>query len=158
MKIVTPNQFMKIRRCKLPKKTVVVFTNGCFDILHVGHICLLKEAKSHGDILVVGVNSDRSVQTIKGPKRPIIPQDQRVEILSAIEYVDYIIVFDKPTPLELILRVEPDIIVKGEDWRNKVVIGGKETVARGGRVEFVKFTVPISTSEIIDKIIWRMDR
>jgi rfaE bifunctional protein nucleotidyltransferase chain/domain len=149
MKIITPN--------KLNRKAgkTYVFTNGCFDILHAGHIRLLKKSKSFGDFLIVGLNSDRSVKQIKGPKRPIVPQDQRAEVLSAIESVDYIIVYDKPTPLELILRVKPDVLVKGEDWKDKVVIGGKEMQEWGGRVELIKFTSPTSTSNIIETIIWR---
>lgn len=149
MKIVTPNKLDRIAG-----KTYV-FTNGCFDILHAGHIRLFKKAKSFGDFLIVGLNSDRSVKQIKGPKRPIIPQDQRAEVLSAIESVDYIIMYDKPTPLELILRVKPDVLVKGEDWKDKVVVGGKEIDTWGGRVELIKFTSPTSTSNIIETIIWR---
>lgn len=149
MKIITPN--------KLNRKAgkTYVFTNGCFDILHAGHIRLLKKAKSFGDFLIVGLNSDRSVKQIKGLKRPIVPQDQRVEVLSAIESVDYIIMYDKPTPLELILRVKPDVLVKGEDWKDKVVIGSKEMEMWGGRVELVDFTVLVSTSRIIETITRR---
>lgn len=153
MKIVTPNQLSKIRR-NLIKQTFV-FTNGCFDILHVGHIRYLKEAKALGDILVIGLNSDRSIRVIKGKSRPIIPLDQRVEVLAAIEYVNYIIVFDKPSPLELIVRVQPDILVKGEDWKEDKIIGGKEVKEYGGRVERIKFTTPTSTSDIIEKITRR---
>lgn len=153
MKIVTPNKLEKIRR-NLIKKSFV-FTNGCFDILHVGHIRFLKEAKSHGDFLVVGLNSDRSVRMIKGPKRPIIPQDQRVEVLSSIESVDYIIMYDKPTPLELIVRVRPNVLVKGEDWDEDKIIGGSEVKEYGGRVERIKFTAKTSTSKIVERIIWK---
>ena len=153
MKIVTPNKLDKIKR-NLIKKSFV-FTNGCFDLLHVGHIRFLKKAKSFGDFLIVGLNSDRSVRIIKGPKRPIIPQAQRAEVLSAIESVDYIIMFDKPTPLELIVRVRPNVLVKGEDWGKDKIIGGKEVLEYGGRVERVKFTCDTSTSDIIETIIWR---
>lgn len=150
MKIVTPNGLNKIRQAI--SRTTFVFTNGCYDILHVGHIRFLQKAKSLGDMLVVGLNSDRSVRMIKGPKRPIIPQDQRAEVLSAIESVDYIIMYDKPTPLELIVRVRPDILVKGEDWEEDKIIGGKEVIEYGGRVERIKFTTKTSTSEIIERI------
>jgi rfaE bifunctional protein nucleotidyltransferase chain/domain len=153
MKIVTPNQLSKIRR-NLIKQTFV-FTNGCFDILHVGHIRYLKEAKALGDILIIGLNSDRSIRIIKGVNRPIIPLEHRVEVLAAIEYVDYIIVFDKPTPLELIVRVRPDILVKGEDWEEDKILGGKEVKEYGGKVERIKFTTPTSTSDIIEKITRR---
>ena len=151
MKIVTPNKLEKVRR-NLIKKSFV-FTNGCFDILHVGHIRFLKAAKSHGDFLVVGLNSDRSVRMIKGPKRPIIPQDQRAEVLSSIESVDYIIMYDKPTPLELIVRIRPNVLVKGEDWAEDKIIGGSEVKEYGGRVERIKFTTKTSTSKIIERII-----
>jgi D-beta-D-heptose 7-phosphate kinase/D-beta-D-heptose 1-phosphate adenosyltransferase len=153
MKVVTPNTLIKIKRSLVKKK--FVFTNGCFDLLHVGHIRYLKKAKSLGDILVVGLNSDRSVQLIKGPNRPIISQDERVEVLSALEMVDYIIMFDNPSPLELIKRVRPDILVKGEDWKEENIIGGKEVKEYGGKVVRVKFTKPNSTSEIIERIIRR---
>jgi D-beta-D-heptose 7-phosphate kinase/D-beta-D-heptose 1-phosphate adenosyltransferase len=152
MKIVTPNGLLKIRRNLIKKK--FVFTNGCFDIMHVGHVHLLREAKSYGDILVVGLNSDKSVQQIKGPKRPVIPQNERIEVLSAIEYVDYIIMFDTPTPLSLIERIRPNILVKGEDWRNKVVVGSDIV----DEVKLVNFKNGTSTSHIIERIIWRFDR
>jgi D-beta-D-heptose 7-phosphate kinase/D-beta-D-heptose 1-phosphate adenosyltransferase len=150
VKIVTPNGLNKIRQAIT--RTTFIFTNGCYDILHVGHIRFLQKAKSLGDMLVVGLNSDRSVRMIKGPKRPIIPQDQRAEVLSAIESVDYIIMYDKPTPLELIVRVRPDILVKGEDWEEDKIIGGKEVKEYGGRIERIKFTAKTSTSEIIERI------
>ncbi len=149
MKVTTPKQF---NACKCGK---VVFTNGCFDLIHVGHIRLLKEAKLQGDILVVGLNSDVSVRAIKGPKRPIIPMDQRAEVLSAIEYVDFILGFDTPTPLPLIKRILPDVLVKGEDWREEYVVGSKEVIENGGIVHLVNFTKATSTSNIIETIIWR---
>jgi rfaE bifunctional protein nucleotidyltransferase chain/domain len=127
------------------KKTV--FTNGCFDIIHIGHIRYLKEAKSLGDVLVVGLNSDKSVSKIK-PKRPINLQDHRAEVLSSLEMVDYIALFDEETPYELIKLVRPDILVKGGDWKKEDIVGSdiaKETHS----LPYVK---GISTSEIIEKI------
>jgi len=125
----------------------VVFTNGCFDILHIGHIRYLKEAKRLGDILIIGLNSDRSVSRIK-EGRPIIPEEQRAEILSSLYMVDYVVIFDEDTPYEVIKDIQPDILVKGSDWRREEIVGAdiaKET-----------YTIPIvegiSTSRIIDKI------
>jgi rfaE bifunctional protein nucleotidyltransferase chain/domain len=127
------------------KKTV--FTNGCFDIIHIGHIRYLKKAKSLGDVLVVGLNSDKSVSKIK-PNRPINLQDHRAEVLSSLEMVDYIALFDEETPYELIKLVRPDILVKGGDWKKEDIVGSdiaKETHS----LPYVK---GISTSEIIEKI------
>jgi D-beta-D-heptose 7-phosphate kinase/D-beta-D-heptose 1-phosphate adenosyltransferase len=125
----------------------IVFTNGCFDILHVGHIRYLKKAKALGDILVIGLNSDTSVSMIK-PKRPINPQDHRAEILASLEMVDYVILFDEETPYELIKFIQPDILVKGGDWKKEEIVGfdiAKETYS----LPYIK---GISTSEIIERI------
>jgi rfaE bifunctional protein nucleotidyltransferase chain/domain len=125
----------------------IVFTNGCFDIIHVGHIRYLKEAKALGDVLVVGLNSDKSVSIIK-PKRPVNLQDYRAEVLSSLEVVDYITLFDEDTPYELIKLLQPDILVKGGDWRKEDIVGSdiaKETRS----LPYIK---GISTSEIIEKI------
>jgi len=125
----------------------VVFTNGCFDILHVGHIRCLREAKSRGDLLIVGLNSDRSVSHIK-PERPVNPQDQRAEVLASLEMVDYVTVFDEETPYELIKLLRPDVLVKGGDWKKEEIIGSdiaKETYS----LPYVK---GVSTSAIIEKI------
>ena len=125
----------------------IVFTNGCFDILHVGHIRYLKEARALGDVLVIGLNSDKSVSVIK-PGRPVNPQGRRAEILAALEMVDYVTVFDEDTPYELIKLLKPDILVKGGDWKKEDIIGSdiaKETRS----LPYVK---GISTTGIIDKI------
>lgn len=125
----------------------IVFTNGCFDILHVGHIRYLKKAKTLGDLLIVGLNSDLSISKIK-PNRPINPQNHRAEILSSLEMVDYVVVFDEETPYELIKLVQPDVLVKGGDWKKEEIIGSdiaKETYS----LPYVK---GISTSKIIEKI------
>jgi len=130
----------------------IVFTNGCFDLFHAGHLEVFRQASTMGDVIVVGINSDRSVSRIKGPGRPIIPQSDRVELLSALSFVDYVVVFDEDTPLNLIKEVRPDILVKGEDWKGKAVVGEAIVKARGGRVEFVKHIRGISTSQLIHKI------
>ena len=127
----------------------VVFTNGCFDLLHVGHIRYLSEAKTKGDILVVGVNSDRSVQTIKGSKRPILPEDQRTEVLASLACVDFITIFDEPDPLALIKTVLPDVLVKGADWADEAIIG-RDEVKEVVRIPMVEGA---STSGIIQKIV-----
>src|SRR4030042_3079908 len=117
----------------------IVFTNGCFDLLHVGHIRYLEKGKSFGDVLIVGVNSDQSVRILKGPKRPILPEGERAEILSGLGCVDYITLFDEPTPLELISFLQPHILVKGGDWTKETTVG-KEVVERlGGEVVIIPF-------------------
>lgn len=125
----------------------IVFTNGCFDLLHAGHIRYLKDAKALGDVLVVGLNSDKSVSMIK-PKRPINPQDQRAEVLASLEMVDYVTLFDEDTPYELIKLLRPDILVKGGDWKKEDIVGSdiaKETHS----LPYIK---GISTTEIIERI------
>jgi D-beta-D-heptose 7-phosphate kinase/D-beta-D-heptose 1-phosphate adenosyltransferase len=130
----------------------IVFTNGCFDILHTGHVEYLNFAKSQGDILVVGLNSDSSVRTIKGAERPINNQDDRAAVLAALESVDYIALFDEPTPLKLIEKVKPDILVKGEDWAEKGVVGREFVEARGGKVVLAPLVEGKSTSATIERI------
>ena len=125
----------------------VVFTNGCFDIIHAGHVRYLTEAKKLGDILVIGLNSDSSVSTIK-PGRPIIPEQQRAEVLSALSMVDYITLFNEDTPYELIKEIKPDILVKGADWDTKNIVGSDIVK----EVRTIPFVEGISTTEIIKKI------
>jgi len=126
----------------------IVFTNGCFDIIHIGHITLLKKAKSLGDILVVGLNSDESVKKLKGKERPIVPQNERAKILDSIKYVDYVVVFDELTPYKVITEIKPDIIVKGKDYKLKEVVGWG-IVPKIVRINLVKDR---STTGIIEKI------
>ncbi len=126
----------------------IVFTNGCFDIIHVGHIRYLREAKKLGDILIVGLNSDFSVRTLK-PKRPIIPDFQRAEVLSALEMVDYVVIFNEDTPYEIIHAIKPDVLVKGGDWRKSDIVGS-DLVAE---VHSLPYIENISTSLIVKKII-----
>lgn len=131
----------------------VVFTNGCFDLLHVGHVRYLQAARQLGDILVVGVNSDASVRALqKGPERPLVPESQRSEIVAALECVDYVIIFSESTPLQVITMLQPDILVKGGDWPLDQVIGRKEVEARGGHVCSIPLVPGISTSLLVQRI------
>jgi len=138
----------KLNKERKDKK--VIFTNGCFDILHYAHMKLLHVAKSHGDILVIGLNSDKSVKLNKGSERPILNENQRMYSLHLFNIVDYIILFDEKTPMELIKKVNPDILVKGKDWQNKIV-GEDYVLERGGEIILVDLLPDISTSIIIDK-------
>jgi len=130
----------------------VVFTNGCFDLVHAGHIAFLEFAARQGEVLVVGLNSDRSVRAIKEAGRPVCPQEQRVRVLAALEAVDYIVIFDEDTPAELIRTVRPDVLVKGEDWCEKGVVGQTFVESDGGRVVLAPLVKGISTSGIVEQI------
>ena len=130
----------------------VVFTNGCFELLHPGHIRLLEQARAAGDALIVGLNSDRSVEQLKGDGRPVWPADKRAEILAAMECVDAVVIFDSPTPRELIARLEPDILVKGDDWPLDKIVGREEVERGGGRVVRVPVLRGYSTTTILEKI------
>jgi|TARA_B110000914_G_C15416910_1_gene424655 rfaE bifunctional protein nucleotidyltransferase chain/domain len=130
----------------------IVFTNGCFDILHVGHIRYLSEARSLGDILVVGVNSDESVRNLKGPSRPINSLSDRALLLSELACVDYVVSFKEQTPLKLIKMIMPDILVKGGDYTLDTVVGSSEVIDAGGKVELLKFHDGYSSTNYIDKI------
>ena len=127
---------------------VIVFTNGCFDILHPGHIEILEKAKSFGDILIVGLNTDNSIKQFKSPARPIFSQADRARVLSAISYVDYIVLFDDPTPQKLIEDIKPDVLVKGGDYKKDEVVGREVA----GRVELVPLLPGYSTTEVMNKI------
>jgi rfaE bifunctional protein nucleotidyltransferase chain/domain len=130
----------------------VVFTNGCFDLLHPGHIRSLELARALGDALIVGLNSDASVRQLKGEGRPVIPERERAEILSALESVDAVVIFDDLTPRELISRLLPDILVKGGDWPGDQIVGREEVEAAGGRVVSVPVVPGYSTSAMLKKI------
>jgi D-beta-D-heptose 7-phosphate kinase/D-beta-D-heptose 1-phosphate adenosyltransferase len=126
----------------------IVFTNGCFDLLHPGHIKCLEEAKKLGDVLIVGINSDQSVKRLKGPQRPIMPLWGRMMLLGALEAVDYVVCFEEDTPLELIKELQPDVLVKGGDWKEEEVVG-RELVSE---VKIVEYQEGFSTTSIIEKI------
>ena len=130
----------------------IVFTNGCFDILHVGHVRYLREAKKLADILVLALNSDASVRAIKGEKRPLVPEDERADIMAALESIDYVILFDDPTPQQLVEYLQPDILVKGGDWAEAAIAGADFVKASGGRVITIPLTEGRSTTNIIEKI------
>jgi D-glycero-beta-D-manno-heptose 1-phosphate adenylyltransferase len=130
----------------------VVFTNGCFDLLHPGHIRGLEEARALGDLLIVAINSDRSVRQLKGPGRPVIPEQERAEILAALECVDAVIIFDEFTPREVIARLLPAVLVKGADWPGNQIVGREEVEAAGGRVVSIPVVPGYSTSAILEKI------
>jgi rfaE bifunctional protein nucleotidyltransferase chain/domain len=130
----------------------LVFTNGCFDLLHPGHIETLEKARSFGDALVVGVNSDRSVRQMKGSGRPILPEHERAEILAALESVDAVVIFDEPTPRETIAALLPDVLVKGGDWASDAIVGREEVEAAGGKVISIPVVAGHSTSAILEKI------
>ncbi|MBL0701440.1 MAG: D-glycero-beta-D-manno-heptose 1-phosphate adenylyltransferase [Desulfosarcina sp.] len=131
----------------------IVFTNGCFDILHAGHVRYLAAAGAEGDILIVGLNSDKSVKLIKGNKRPIISQTQRAEVLAALEPVNYVTIFNEPDPFKLICRIKPDVLVKGADWEEKDIIGADIVKKNGGKIVRVDIVQQISTSDIIQRIM-----
>lgn len=135
------------------RNSTIVFTNGCFDILHPGHIKTLTFAKSQGDILVVGLNSDKSVRSIKGPSRPIFKQELRARSLAALECVDYVVTFDETTPAKLISKIKPDILVKGADWKGKQIVGNDFIKSYGGKVVFSPLEKGISTTKIIKTLL-----
>jgi D-beta-D-heptose 7-phosphate kinase/D-beta-D-heptose 1-phosphate adenosyltransferase len=133
----------------------IVFTNGCFDIVHVGHVRYLAEARSQGDMLIVGLNSDGSTRTIKGDKRPIVRQDHRAEVLASLACVDYVVLFEEPDPLRLIQTLKPDVLVKGEDWAADAIIGAEDVKSRGGKIVRISFVEETSTTAIIQTILQR---
>jgi rfaE bifunctional protein nucleotidyltransferase chain/domain len=130
----------------------VVLTNGCFDLLHPGHLTLLEAARAHGDVLVVAINSDRSVRRIKGEGRPLVPEAERAETLLALEAVDRVVVYDEPTPLEVVKALVPDVLVKGADWAEDAIVGREQVEASGGRVVRVEMVPGKSTSAMLERI------
>ena len=130
----------------------IVFTNGCFDILHKGHVTYLSEAKKLGDLLIVGLNSDASVKRLKGNERPINNEDDRKFVLSQLKSVDFVEIFNEDTPLSLIMKIMPKILVKGGDWKIDQIVGGKEVIENGGDVFSLNFVDGYSTTSIINKI------
>jgi D-beta-D-heptose 7-phosphate kinase/D-beta-D-heptose 1-phosphate adenosyltransferase len=130
----------------------IIFTNGCFDLLHYGHVKYLEEARKKGDILIVGVNSDSSIKRIKGNKRPLVKQTDRISTLAALESVDYAVIFNEETPLRLIEQLAPDLLVKGSDWDKSNIVGADSVIARGGKVVTVRLLKGRSTTGLIKKI------
>ena len=155
-KKVMPLETLVTRLGKVRKSgKKIVFTNGCFDILHVGHVRYLAAARSEGDLLVVGLNSDASVRLIKGPKRPIVAQDQRAEVLASLGCVDYVVLFDEPDPLVLIQMLKPNILVKGEDWTEDNIVGADFVKSKGGKIVRITFADQSSSTGIIERIVER---
>ncbi|MCD7779517.1 MAG: D-glycero-beta-D-manno-heptose 1-phosphate adenylyltransferase [Candidatus Gastranaerophilales bacterium] len=132
-------------------KTIVT-TNGCFDILHVGHVRYLEKAKSFGDVLIVALNSDKSVKKIKGDSRPINNENDRAEVLSALRSVDYVVLFDETSPIDLLLKIKPDVHTKGADYTIETLPEAKGIIEAGGRIEFISFVEGKSTTSIIEKM------
>ncbi len=151
-KIVTLSELLSRLARHRRKGETIAFTNGCFDMLHYGHVVYLQKAKKKDRVLVVGLNSDASVRKIKGPDRPINPQRQRAGVLAALESVDYVCLFSAETPLSLIKAVKPDVLIKGADWRGKGIVGEDTVKAAGGRIEYIKFEKGCSTTNIIAEI------
>ncbi len=130
----------------------VVFTNGCFDLIHLGHVRMLTEAKSLGDVLIVAINSDRSVRELKGPNRPILNEHERAELLAALACVDYVIIFDDLLPRETIMAIQPDVLVKGGDYTPDTIVGRDEVEAIGGVVKSLSYVGGFSTTDLIERI------
>lgn len=152
MKLKTLNEIVVILEKFRKNSKKIVFTNGCFDIIHSGHIQYLTEAKALGDILIIGLNSDCSIKKLKGPDRPIIDENNRALVLSALEIVDFVVIFDEETPYNLIKKIKPDILVKGGDWKISEIVGSDVVLNNGGEVRSLNFREGISTTRIIEKI------
>ena len=130
----------------------IVFTNGCFDLLHAGHVRLLREAKKLGDLLIVALNSDSSVREIKGPDRPILPEEERAELIAALEMVDYVTLFDEPDPLNVLRELRPDVLAKGGDWAEDKIVGREWVESYGGKVAVIPYLKGHSSTEIIERM------
>ena len=152
--VVSPSELLERRQNWRKQGRKVVFTNGCFDLIHPGHVRLLETARAHGDVLVVAINSDESVRRLKGPKRPILPQTDRAEILAAMAAVDAVTVFSEDTPCALLERLLPDVLVKGADWAHW--IAGREIVeGSGGKVVAIPIEEHYSTTDLVQTILHR---
>jgi D-beta-D-heptose 7-phosphate kinase/D-beta-D-heptose 1-phosphate adenosyltransferase len=150
--VVTKDRLVEIRKRLKQEGKRVVFTNGCFDILHRGHVDYLSKARAKGDALIVGMNTDASVQRLKGPARPIVEEQDRAFVLAALSVVDYVCLFEEDTPLELIKAVVPDVLVKGGDWSIETIVGRDVVEAAGGTVQTIEFVPNRSTTNIVQKI------
>lgn len=151
-KIVTPQKLKPILEKLKKQKKKIVFTNGCFDILHAGHVRYLAQAKKCGDILVVGLNTDQSVKKIKGSSRPIVSQEERAEVIAGLEVVDFITFFDEDNPYKLIATLKPNVLVKGGDWKINQIIGSDIVLKNGGEVKSLRYHKGRSTTNIIENI------
>lgn len=152
-KVTTREELASLLAERRRQQQRVVFTNGCFDLMHIGHIRYLQAARNLGDVLVVGVNSDSSVRTLnKGTDRPIVPDAQRAEVLAALACVDYVVIFPEPDPGTLIATLQPDILVKGGDWPVDRIVGRETVEARGGRVQTIPLVPGVSTTTLVQRI------
>jgi D-glycero-beta-D-manno-heptose 1-phosphate adenylyltransferase len=151
-KVFDLEQFVLKRAVLQREGQTLVFTNGCFDLIHPGHVRYLAEARSLGDALVVALNSDRSVRVLKGEGRPILNEQERAQVVAALESVDYVIIFDDETPLRLITELLPDVLVKGGDWPLDEIVGRKEVEGAGGKVLSLPYVDGSSTTDIIERI------
>ena len=152
-KVTTREELASLLADRRRQQQRVVFTNGCFDLMHIGHIRYLQAARNLGDVLVVGVNSDSSVRTLnKGTDRPIVPDVQRAEVLAALACVDYVVIFPEPDPGALIATLQPDILVKGGDWPVDRIVGRETVEARGGRVQTIPLVPGVSTTTLVQRI------
>lgn len=147
------NDLKDIRKELKQKNKKVVFTNGCFDVLHAGHVDYLAKAKKCGDVLIVGLNSDSSVKEIKGKRRPIVTELERAFILRNLKSVDYVVLFSDPTPIALISEIIPDVLVKGADWSIEKIVGRDIVEQNGGSVQTIEFITQQSTTNIIEKVL-----
>jgi D-beta-D-heptose 7-phosphate kinase/D-beta-D-heptose 1-phosphate adenosyltransferase len=154
-KLLQPHELAAMRQQQRRNRECLVFTNGCFDLLHAGHVQYLQEARALGDRLLVGLNSDTSVQQLKGSQRPIVPQAERAQVLAALACVDYVTIFEAPTPLQLITSLQPDVLVKGGDYDAETIVGYDEVVAAGGSVRIVPYVTGLSSTDIIAQIVSR---
>jgi D-glycero-beta-D-manno-heptose 1-phosphate adenylyltransferase len=152
-KLLSQSELVKALIPRRSQSQRIVFTNGCFDVMHVGHTRYLQAARDLGDLLVVGVNTDRSVRSLnKGSDRPIVPDDQRAEVLAALACVDYVVLFDEPDPGRLIGEIQPDVLVKGGDWAPDKIVGRETVEARGGVVKTIPLVPGVSTTALVEKI------
>jgi D-beta-D-heptose 7-phosphate kinase/D-beta-D-heptose 1-phosphate adenosyltransferase len=152
-KLISVKRLLGIIKAPGKRRKSIVFTNGCFDILHAGHVRYLKKARALGDMLVVGLNSDSSMRAIKGMGRPIVPETERAEVISALSSVDFVVVFNETTPLRLIEAIRPDVLVKGADWKRGQIVGEDVVKNYGGRVSRIRLLKGKSTTNIIKKIL-----
>jgi D-glycero-beta-D-manno-heptose 1-phosphate adenylyltransferase len=151
-KIISPDNLYRLQACWNFQNKKIVFTNGCFDILHRGHIIYLAKAASYGDIMIIGLNSDDSVKRIKGPSRPVQDEESRAIILASLHFVSYVILFDEDTPYNLIRKVQPDVLVKGADYKPEDIVGYDIVTAKGGQVVTIDIVAGYSTTNVIKKM------
>ncbi len=153
MALVSSPSLRKIARRLKKQKKRIVFTNGCFDLLHAGHISLLRKAKSMGDVLIVGLNTDRSMRKLKGKGRPVVPEKDRALVLSSLRDVDYVVFFSEPTPLNLIHTLSPDVLVKGADYKNSQIVGADWVHSNGGKIVRVPLVRGKSSTLLFQKLL-----